>query len=173
MRKLIAILSVSLLLQVASAKEAAKEHRHHHSHQHGSAELAIAFDKNQGKVEFKTPSDSIVGFEHMAKSAKDKKTLADATAAIEKNISKIIQFDGKLNCQFKKESIDMIQEKEELHSDFVANFIVTCGASPLATSLVIDFSSYAKLKDIDVSLLIDSLQKSVEIKSEKKVIELK
>ena len=69
---------------------AAKEHRHHEAHVHGSATLNIAFEKLQGKIEFKAAADSILGFEHEAKSEKDKKTVSDISSLFENNINTMV-----------------------------------------------------------------------------------
>ena len=54
-----------------------KEHRQHEAHVHGGATLSIAFDQLKGRVEFKAASEGVLGFEHQAKSEKDKKKLND------------------------------------------------------------------------------------------------
>ena len=71
------ILSVCILTPLIAGAQNKKAHRHEHrehgAHVHGSAKLSIAFDKNKGKIEFKTPGESLFGFEYKAKTAADKK----------------------------------------------------------------------------------------------------
>lgn len=66
-----------------------KEHRHHEAHVHGGATLNIAFDQLKGKVEFKAASAGVVGFEHLAKTEKDKKTVTEAKTNMDANIAKL------------------------------------------------------------------------------------
>lgn len=152
----------------------AHEHREHGAHVHGSATLNIAFDNTKGKIEFKSAGESIVGFERMPKADKDKKALNAANQRFEKNISKMIQLDPSLDCEFKKEKVDMVaQDEKSSHADFIADFLVTCKKPVLGSTLKLDFSSYAKLKDVDVTILAGELQKTAELQGKPLSIELK
>lgn len=163
----------------------AQEHREHGAHEHGSASLSIAFEESQnknsgsvtGRVEFKAAAEGILGFEHTAKSDKDKKILAEAIEDFAAKISFRIKMDPKLNCQFVKDTIGMLAEKGHggsgQHADFAANFNVRCDKSPLGTSMVLDFTDLKKIKDIDVTLLVGNLQKSAELKMKPVQLELK
>lgn len=163
-----------------------KEHRHHEAHVHGGATLSIAFDQLKGKVEFKAASEGVLGFEHEAKSEKDKKKLTDTVAKFESSIGSMIKFDESAGCAFTKEKIEMVPEKEDHdekekgheehkgeHSDFIANFSVDCKKEIKGTKVTFDFTSFKGLKDLDVTLLVGDLQKSVEVKRKPVTIELK
>jgi hypothetical protein len=162
-----------ILLSLSALAIEKHEHREHGAHVHGSAELSIAFDGLQGKIEFKSPSDSFVGFEHKAKSAADKKTRDKAFKKFETNISEIISFDKSLTCQITKDKIEIFAESDT-HSDTSASFTAKCEKSPLGTKITFNFQKFfPQLKDIDAQILIDSLQKSAEIKTNGTSIELK
>lgn len=149
------------------------DHREHGAHVHGSAELSIAFDGGQGKIEFKSPSDSIIGFEHVAKSAADKKASEDALKKFETNIADMMSFDKSLQCQFSKEKLEVVLEGKN-HSDTVASFNVRCAKAPVGTTLVFNIQKYfPKLKDIDAQIIADAVQKSLEIKANGTSVELK
>jgi hypothetical protein len=175
---LISFLSALCFADSHPKKEKHHEHREHGAHVHGGGTLAIAFDDAKGKVEFKGAAEGILGFEHQPRSDKDKKTVADEAAHFEKDISKLVQFDPSLNCQFQKDLIGQVPEEGEEgsgeHSDWAANFSVTCNRSPLGTKITIDFTSFKRIKDLDITALIGSAQKSAEYKGRKPVvIELK
>ncbi len=167
------------------AQSSVKTHREHEAHVHGAGTLAIAFDDLVGHVEFKAASEGVLGFEHNAKSEADQKELRALTAKFENEISKFVIFEPALNCRFSKEKIAMILEKvspkkekqsgkiEGEHSDFVANFKVVCEKSVLDSKLTIDFSSFSKMKDLDVTVLVGDLQKNAEAKLKLITIELK
>lgn len=154
----------------------AEEHHHHEhgAHSHGSGTLAIAFDNLKGQIEFKAAAFGIVGFEHPAKSVTDKKQLADVISKFESGISKFVSFDPNLSCVFKKEKVDMVPDTDgDNHADFIANFEITCGKPPMSSQLKIDFSTYSKIKDLDITVLIGDVQKSAEFKGKPVVLELK
>jgi hypothetical protein len=160
-----------ILLLLLSLNSFSAEHRQHQAHQHGSATLAIAFENLTGKIEFRAAAEGIVGFEHAAKSEKDKKNLAEVITKFETEIAKLIQFDSGLACQFKKEQVEMITTGT--HADFLANFSVTCNKSPVDSKLTFDFTAFPKIKDLDVTVLAGNVQKSVEVKTKPLTIEIK
>ncbi|WP_413291371.1 ZrgA family zinc uptake protein [Bdellovibrio sp. HCB337] len=162
-----------LLLPVSLFAHEKHEHREHGAHQHGSAEVSLAFDGAQGKFEFKSPSDSVVGFEHTAKSAKDIKARDEAFKKFESQIADMVTFEKSLNCQFKKEKLEMLAESAK-HSDVQANFTISCSKSPEGSKVTFNFQKhFPNLKDVDVQILTEKIQKSVEAKSSGTVLELK
>lgn len=181
----------ALSLNVFAGKE--KKHRHHDSHLHGTATLSIAFEQLNGKIEFKAASEGILGFEHEARSEKEKQKLANIIAVFEKSSSQLIQFDANSNCVFTAEKVGMEAESgategkaakgphkhehkkahQGEHSDFVAHYNVQCQKDLKGTQLTLDFSQFKGLRDTDVTLLIGDLQKSIELKRKPVTIELK
>jgi hypothetical protein len=147
------------------------EHRHHEAHVHGGGTLSIAFDNFKGRIELKAASAGIVGFEHVAKSEKDKKALVEVTEKITKEISSMVKFDAKLECSIAKDKVEMNHDGD--HSDFIANFNVECKKSLLDSKLTLDFTSFKKIKDLDTTILVGDLQKTVELKQKPVTIDLK
>lgn len=166
------VLALFLITGPLSAAEK-HSHREHGAHVHGAAELSVAFDGPQGKIEFKSPSESVFGFEHAAKTAADKKAVDDAFKKFETNIAEMISFEKSLECQFSKEKIEVVFEGKN-HSNTAAAFTVRCNKSPVGTKLQFNIQKhFPKIKDIDAQILADSVQKSVEIKSSGTSAELK
>lgn len=163
----------AILLLISLSSFAEKKHRHHEAHSHGSAQLNIAFDNLVGKIEFKAAAEGIVGFEHTAKTEKDKKALDAAITKFDTAISHMVAFEAKAQCNFLKEKVDVVSQKDSHHSDFVASYQVTCKQNLLGSQLTIDFTAFKKIKDIDVMIMVNDLQKSVEVKSKPVTIELK
>lgn len=167
-------LSSILFVCLAATAHDNKKHRHHEAHSHGHGELAIAFDGLVGQVEFKTPANDIVGFEHQAKSEKDKAKVAAATNEFATKIATYIQFKSDLGCQFEKKSIEMVADADESnHSDFVARFTVTCTKAINGSNVVFDFTSQKRIKNIEATVLVGDLQLKAEIKSKKTTLEIK
>jgi hypothetical protein len=183
------ILTILLFGMVATqAHEKKKKHRHHEAHVHGAANLNIAFDQLNGKIDFKAASEGILGFEHQPKTDLEKKKLADAISSFDTGMASMIKFDPALGCVLTKEKIEMVAEEKEAHkaeaeknhdkhhgehSDFIAQFNVACKSDIKGSQLTIDFTQFKSLKDVDVTLLIGDLQKSMEVKRKPVIIDLK
>lgn len=150
-----------------------KEHREHGAHSHGSAQLAIAFDGKIGKLEFRSPAESIVGFEYKAKSPKDKKQQADSLKKFGEKISEMLVFETALGC-VATPSLVTVNDSKGGHSDFVADFTVACAKSIEGSKILFRVQKYfPKLQDIDVQIIVGNLQKSLEVKNDGTEIELK
>jgi hypothetical protein len=165
-------LAFSLICTLFAMPSSAKEHREHEAHVHGSGNLGIAFDGTKGKIGFKIPSESIFGFEHVAKSEKDKKAMDEGLKKLETKISEMIVFDQNLGCKFSKEKINVINHGQ--HGDTVAAFSVDCEKSPLGSKVTFNFQNFFPgIKDLDINVLIGSIQKSIEAKKSGTTLELK
>lgn len=166
---------ILILLLVAGVAQAHQheghKHREHKAHQHGSGKLAIAFEGAKGEIEFEAAAEGVIGFEHQAKSDKDKKMEADAVALFETKISEMVQFDAALKCQIQKEEIKV--HREGKHADFEAEFKVTCEKSPEGSTITVDFSSVKKIKSVEITALVGAVQKSATFKKQPVKIELK
>lgn len=160
------------------------------AHSHGQAVVTLAFDKGVGKAEVMAAAESIVGFEHKPKSEADTKKVEEAAKVFEQKIKEIVVLDPSLGCEFKKNTIVMVHENAEReesgthkhnhhkhghgadHADFSASFDVTCKKSPLDTTVVVDFTeTFPKVKTIDLTALVEQIQKNVKKKASK--VELK
>jgi hypothetical protein len=63
--------ALALTIQVSYGGSAAKKRHQHSAHVHGTAKLDIAIEERTATVEFEAPAESIIGFEHKAKTAAD------------------------------------------------------------------------------------------------------
>ncbi len=151
----------------------ASDHREQGAHVHGSAKMNIAFDGLNGEVELNGPGDSIVGFEHKPTSESDKKTQAEALEKLEKQIGEMVFFDSSLSCEWKKEKIDIHHETNN-HSNIEASWKVRCKKSVIGSQLIMNIQSFfPKVKDLDVQILVDTIQISAEAKKSKTSIKIK
>ena len=132
-----------------TSKKEKHEHREHShkAHVHGGGQLSIAFDNNNGKIEFRSSADSILGFEKLPSKNNKKQNMIVASNKFEKEISQMLQFDSDLACVFNKEKIEQVFEnlKTKKHSDWVASYTVQCKKSPLNSQLKIDFIYFKNL----------------------------
>jgi Protein of unknown function (DUF2796) len=186
MKKTISVFILGLSLSVVAESHKHSEHREQEAHVHGGATLNIAFDQLKGKIEFKGAADGIVGFEHAAKSDQDKKAVADAILKFETNISTMVNFDTRLGCVVSKELVEIQAEehaehKDEKksnslkgqHSDFIAHFSVVCAKSVLGSKITFDFTPFKRINDLDVTILVDAVQKTTEVKKKPVTLEIK
>jgi hypothetical protein len=169
------VISIFSLSLNADYKKKTHSHKHDHgAHVHGAGTLNIAFDQLNGKVEFKSSADSIIGFEHEAKTAKQKDQLRLNTEKFETKLPNMISFSNDLNCVWKKEKIEIQRDSEEKnHSDFIATFNVTCAKTPINSTLKINFFDFKKIKDLDITVLVDTVQKSAEYKGKPIIFQIK
>lgn len=155
-------------------------HRQLGPHAHGAGTLGIAFEGNKAKMDFKIPSDGIIGFEYTPKTEKDKATKKAQLEKFESKISSMVEFDRTLNCNFKKESLDIVKDLEESkethseHSDAFAVFNIDCDKSPAGTKIIFNFqSAFPKINKLEIQVLVGDIQKSVEAVKDGTTIELK
>ncbi|MBM3784044.1 MAG: DUF2796 domain-containing protein [Acidobacteria bacterium] len=170
---LLAILAVTLPAQQRSRK----------AHEHGAAKINIAFESTKGApkgvIEFEAPAESVVGFEHEAKSAADKANQAAALNTLKARFGEMVVIPG---CKITPKSAKVEVEhhdaktkgaKHEEHSEVHAEFDVQC-AKPLAGT-VISFGIakvFPKIHDTDVALIAGEQQSSVEVKTGKETLRI-
>lgn len=166
---LVLMLSVSQLLWAKNQHH----HREHSAHAHGAGTLGIAFEGGSGQIEFKIPSESIMGFEHKAVSAKDKQTQEKALEKLNQNISEMIAFDADLKCMFTKDQVETKFHSKN-HSEVIVRYKINCRKSPVGTSLSIGFNKFfSRIKEIELQVVADNFQKSFKIKNESVTLSLK
>jgi len=107
---------VSLAVAAFAGSVSAEPMRKERPHEHGSLNLDIAVEGSRSEIDLESPAVNIYGFEHEAKSERDKARQKDGLERIRKNLATLIQFDPSLKCSFKVESLKWVLEKAESHS---------------------------------------------------------
>lgn len=157
------ILLLSTLL-LASPQQAA--------HVHGSAQVSLGFEGNKGKIVLEIPGDSLFGFEHEAKSKKDKAAKEAALTKLDDKISEMIVFNKELECVLKKEFFEVNQSKG--HSDVSAEFSVNCQKPVAGSTVSFNFQKhFSRLKKVKVDVIADTVQKSLQVTKNGDELELK
>lgn len=150
----------------------AKKHSQQSKHEHGHAEVSIAFELGHAMISLDTPAESLLGFEHEAKSESDKKKEADVYQRIESHFSEVIVFDPKLKCQFLKDKIK--RKIQGHHSDIHVSFHVQCEKEPTGTSVTFHFQKYFPgLKEVKVQLITEKIQKGIDVEKNGVSLEVK
>lgn len=155
-------------------KKTKKNHRHHEAHMHGAGKMSIAFDGTKGRIELVLAAESILGFEYRPKTDRDIIILSNATRTFQMEFGSMVQFDPTLGCLIKPDQVEQkMNDQKSSHSDFKASYNIECKKSLLKSTIKFDFSRYDSIKDIDVTVLVDKLQKNFEISNRESSIELK
>ena len=171
---IVSILSLATALATDKAKSKEKKHRHHHAHEHGAGKMSIAFDGLKGRIELEMAADSILGFEYQAQTDADKATLASAIKTFENDFGKMVQLDHASECTITADKVEQkFENKKSKHSDFKASYTVECKKTLLNTTVQFDFSAYKHIHDLDVTILVDQLQKNIEITNKESSVVLK
>lgn len=174
MKTILVLISIALTTAAwaLNKKSNGHEHREHSAHQHGAGTLGIAFDGLTGQLDFKIPSDSIIGFEYTPRTEKDKKTRLRQLALLEKQIAQMVVFDSSRGCVITKDKVEVVKDEKESnemhaeHSDTVAVFNVTCVQALEGSKITFNFQKYfPRINDLDVQIVVGDIQKSVEAKS--------
>jgi hypothetical protein len=182
----ILVLSMSSLCHAHSKKS----HRNHEAHVHGAGKLDLVFDQLQGKVSFKSAAESVLGFEHTPKSQKELKAVSDAEVIFKNEITQMIQIPAEQGCVFTATQVGRVTDagkgdehdhshkknhdhKHGEHSDFVAMYDVKCQKAVEGAKITFDFRRFKRLKDLDITLVAGSIQKSAELKRKPLTVEVK
>jgi hypothetical protein len=172
---------VALLLSFSGAAEAGT-HKHKsskggHAHEHGAAKLNIVVEGTKIAMEFESPSESVYGFEHEAKTAKEKLAVESAVKKLKENLAGAFVFDKKLACRLEATKIEPWVKEEGHgsgeHSEFRAEIVSSCAAAPTGTKMKIGLSKlFPKIHEVRVQVLNGEKQLGMEIEKDKGEISL-
>ncbi len=155
-----------------SAAGTTKQRHQHGAHVHGTAAVNIAIEERTATIEFTAPADSVVGFEHQAKSAADQTMQAMALDRLRNNIDSMVVVDPALGCRFSPTKVDVVQQDAE-HAEVLGTFAVSCHA-PLAGSKVrFAFTkAFPRIQTVNVQLVGVTQQVGASIKRDKGELEV-
>ncbi len=92
---------------LAQAKDDGHGHRQLGAHEHGRGSLHIAVEGNSLAIELEAPGADIVGFEHAARSEKQKAKLAAAKSKLA-DLSKIVALPPNAGCSMKSARVEHV-----------------------------------------------------------------
>jgi len=172
MRRLPQVLTVALLLAVPSVGWA---HRELGAHEHGRGTLNIAVEGTRVTMELEVPGADIVGFEHAARTPKQKAAVEKAKAQLGEPLA-LFKLPEQAGCSVKEakveiESGDHDKDKgqagkasPDAHSQFHAEYALEC-ATPAGIG-AIDFPyfrTFAGAKRLDVNIITSKGQNKFEV----------
>ena len=152
------------------------------AHEHGSIKLEVAVEGKIIELDIDGPAESFVGFEYSPKTAKEKKTWADAESLWNKDLlTKLFILDKKLGCtssevSFKQEVDEeghKASKKEAgVHSDVEAKAKITCAQDLKGQSLTVGLKKhFPHIKKLTIDL-VGSETKTIDVKRSLETIKL-
>lgn len=133
--------------------------RHHKAHSHGSGKLSLVTSGNKLLIELEVPGHDVVGFEHEAKTKKQKARLSKAIAFLKKTESNI-GLPEKSGCQHDGPG-DVKVELGGDHSEFHIKYNFTCSnVKELSYVQVLSFKRFNGMKKLKAQAVTDSGQNS-------------
>lgn len=176
------------LAMLSSDMGGAAEKRRHEAHTHGVAEVNIAIDGSKADVEFRAPAESVMGFEHEAKSESDKKKRDAALRTVQTKMNQMVVFDPKLSCKFSEVKTAIVEEKGEPgktqsdksahghkdqkktaeHREVRATFSAACDKTLAGSRVTFGVhKTFPAIGEIKVQVLGDAKQSGATIKKDK------
>ena len=145
----------------------------HKAHVHGNAKLILALESDtQGNVDLDVPAESIFGFEHKARTQKDKVSEKAGLEKLRKAVPEVIRFSPDLGCTFKVSKLELEAEEkdsdhdekaEELHGeheDVNLSYQVQCKKSLKGSSVQVGLiDAFSRIKGVSFQILKESGQK--------------
>jgi Protein of unknown function (DUF2796) len=170
-----ASLGLGFLLLGIQALPAA-EKRHAHSHVHGSAEMNIAVEGKNVAVEFRSPGEAIIGFEHEAKSDADRKKHDAAVKILKERFAEMVILDQKLGCAPGLAEVTVVQtnrggkeaKKSGEHREVRARHTFTCQSDPIGSRVRFGVTKiFPSVHELKVLVLSGNKQSGATIKKDK------
>lgn len=142
-----------------------------HAHEHGSIDFEVAVEGKSAEFEMKGPAESFIGFEHVAKTAKEKKVLADTSSMWNTNFFELVNFEKSLNCTTSMAKFEHVIEKGN-HSEIAASIKVTCEKDLKGAKVSVNLRSYFKnIKNLKMEI-ISTETKAIKINKAKMEVTL-
>jgi hypothetical protein len=181
--KTLSVLVFSLPLLFAG-KGFAAEKRRAESHVHGVAEINIIVEGKRVVVEFHAPMESVMGFEHEAKSDAEKKKRDAAMKLVNDKFNELVVFDKKFGCQSQAGKVAIVQsdssdskdkkhgqgdhKKSAEHREVRATHNFECQKDPAGSRVRFGVTKvFPEIQEIKVQVLSDAKQSGATIKKDK------
>ncbi|MFN9891945.1 MAG: DUF2796 domain-containing protein, partial [Acidobacteriota bacterium] len=117
-------LALTGLLVLFAAAQLGSQQRGHKAHEHGHAKLNIAFETTTGApvgaIELESPADSILGFEHAAKTPADKARQEKALATLKARFGEMVILPAGCKMTPAKVEVHVEGQHAEVHAEFNA-----------------------------------------------------
>ena len=200
MRAQIFLLTIALLGMHAE-QASGTDYRHADAHKHGKGILNIVLEGNTLLIELEAPGADIIGFEHTAKTATEKKAVNQALAYLEDPLT-LFRISKEANCKLKASKLNVgkvneetegnhaheLREREhreehgkhhnhkddESHNEVRAQYTLNCTNLKALRSIDFQYFSYFKAaKMLQVNLISSISQTSFEVYDENPILKIR
>jgi len=172
--KLSFIVTVALLSLSASAGSDHHDHGHHshdeHNHEqkahvHGVSQMELAIGDNLVEIQFDSPANNIVGFEHTAKTEKDIKVVNQAKTTLGQPDT-LFRFKG-TSCKPLSTQINVLglldnhkhNHRESSHKEISAHYRFKCDSTDELTSIQFELiNQFPNISEIRTQWISESNQ---------------
>jgi hypothetical protein len=162
-----------LLLLVAIAAFPQARRRAQHAHEHGSAKLNIAVEGATAVVEWESPAEGVLGFEHDAKTAIQKKQQEAALQVLRTRVAEMVIFDASRGCKFTPKQVAVVREAGEDHSEVKGEFTVACAKPVGGSSLRFGVTKvFPRIRNVQVQILNGAQQTGLEVSGDRGLVAL-
>ena len=173
-------------------------HREAGAHVHGHGSLGIAVEGRRVTMELEVPGADVVGFEHEAKTAEQKKTVEKARTALTKPLL-LFKLPAGAKCRVVDNTVEMESghddhdhdkahkpkdgkpvdaghdhdEDAHHHSEVRATFTLECAAPEQITRIEFDyFKTFPAAQELDVQIVTPKGQYQYDVSRDKPAIDL-
>lgn len=145
-------------------------------HEHGTASLSVAVESDRGgALVFESPSESLYGFEHEAKTPRDKAKQQEALDILKNQMTSMFKIDSRLECSVKNTALTVVSEDHDHHDhdhdhgehrEVHGRWNIDCQKSWIGAGVHLNFKKFfPKLAKIRVTILGEKSQKEVVLKN--------
>jgi len=177
-------IAFALLAGVIATPVAAQEHRELGAHEHGRGTFNMAIEGSKVTMELEVPGADIVGFEHAAKSRRDKAAVEKAKVQLMAPLA-LFRLPAPADCRVTEANVEVEQgehdhgkeahadAKGEGHSEFHAQYALECGSVSSVTSIEFAyFGVFAGAQKLEVNVVTPKGQSKFEATRAKPSISL-
>jgi len=156
-----------------AAVQLGAQQRAHKAHEHGHAKLNIAFETTTGApvgaIELESPADSILGFEHVAKTPADKAKQEKALAILKARFGEMVILPA--GCKMTPAKVEVHVEGQ--HAEVHAEFNATCAGPIAGKTISFGFAKvFPKIEEVEVQLLAGTQQTRLEVEKDKGTLQI-
>ncbi len=170
------VFTIMAILFLMMSSDGVAEAHNHKAHVHGAAKLTLAIedDGKTGSVDLDVSGDSIMGFEHEAKTVEEEKAKVTGFEKLRAGGNQVMKFNSSLDCKVTATKVEIEKEnpgethdarKHGTHSDINAAYEVKCENPLNGTSVQSGlFVLFPKIKSVSIQILTQAKQSSTEVK---------
>lgn len=144
-------------------------------HVHGVGKITLALESpTSGTLELDCPGDSIMGFEHEARTEADKNAQNKAFDRLRNQPDHIVIFDEGSGCTVTTKDVGLEKgEENSKHKDINASYTVVCAKALSGTKVHMGIMDlFPKIKKLSFEVLGDAGQKQATVESSHESISL-